>query len=320
MGLPGMSLAFFMPSWNMRSSTCAFLPWAFSSSWKRSARRAAAPLSEASASSRPTPDLGLGAGSWAITASSAGSMVSRPSQQGHVTVKVAMAPRVAENPSAAEAAQLGVEAGQDGLEECVLHQSRDRGEGARVRVVESAGELDAGRHLLARAVLQDLGHPAHHRLVGLVQRALSLVLLRVVHRHVLEERLHVAVHLAITRTELAVERKLARGDVELAVGAQQVVHGGEVGVVDLQRQIEVWPRTFGEDLEIRARGPRAHEFAPNLGRRGLAGLQAAEVREARGGVREEDPIVGGLGLVHVAEVALDDLELVDAELQPGLLG
>src|SRR6476661_8241011 len=248
MGLPGMSLAFFTPSWNIRSSTWAFFPWAFISSWKRSARRAAAPLSEARASSRPTPDLALGAGSWAITASRVGSMVRRPSQQGQVTVKVAMAPRVAEKRSAAEAAQLGVEPRQDRLEEGVLHQSRHRADEAGVRVVEAAGELDAGGHLLARTVLEDLGHPAHHRLVGLAQGALVPVLPRVVHGHVLEKRLHIAGHLAIARVQLAVQRELARGHVELAVGAQQVVHGGEIRLVDLEREGEVGSRPRGQDL------------------------------------------------------------------------
>ena len=69
-----MSLAFFTPSWNILSSTWGFFSWAFSSSLKRSARRAAAPLSEWSASSSPRPDLALGAGSWAMTASSAASI------------------------------------------------------------------------------------------------------------------------------------------------------------------------------------------------------------------------------------------------------
>src|SRR5512144_2789803 len=127
-----MSLAFFIPSWNILSSTWGFFSWAFSSSLKRSARRAAAPLSEASASSRPTPDLGRGGPSWAITASSAGSMVRRPSQQGQVTVNVAMDPRVPEKPSAAEAAVLRVEARQDRLEEGVLHKTRDGLQDARV--------------------------------------------------------------------------------------------------------------------------------------------------------------------------------------------
>jgi hypothetical protein len=69
----------------LETSTCGFFSCALSSSLKRSARRAWAPFSEASASSSPSPDFARGAGSCAMTASSAGSIVRRPSQQGQVT-------------------------------------------------------------------------------------------------------------------------------------------------------------------------------------------------------------------------------------------
>src|SRR5262245_18124392 len=133
MGRPGMSLAFFIPSWNILSRTCGFFSWAFSSSLNRSARRAAAPLSELNASSSPIPDFGRGGASWAITASRVGSIVRRPSQQGQVTVKVAMARAYQKSGrSAPGMTALGVEAGQDGLEERVLNQAEDRVDEARV--------------------------------------------------------------------------------------------------------------------------------------------------------------------------------------------
>src|ERR1700704_4286098 len=162
-----MSLAFFIPSLNILSRICGFFSWALSSSLKRSARRASAPFSEASASSRPRPDFARGAGSCAMTASSAGSMVRRPSQQGQVTLNSAMTTRLSETRRAentlgrprgpgSAAAQAGLEAGQDGLEEGVLDQADDGLDDAGVGVVERAGDLDAGRDLVPRPVLQHM--------------------------------------------------------------------------------------------------------------------------------------------------------------------
>src|SRR5262245_38121880 len=90
-GGSGESLAFLSPSSNFRCSTCGFFCSALICSLNSSSRRAAAPLSEDSASLRPSPDRCRGGASWATTASSAGSMVSRPLQHGHVTVNVATA-------------------------------------------------------------------------------------------------------------------------------------------------------------------------------------------------------------------------------------
>src|SRR3972149_3820721 len=87
----GESLAFLSPSWNFRSSTLPLLCSAFICSLKRSSRREAPPLSAERAPPGSSPDRGRGGASWAMTASSAGSIVSRPLQHGQVTVKVAMA-------------------------------------------------------------------------------------------------------------------------------------------------------------------------------------------------------------------------------------
>src|SRR5258706_6687920 len=210
-----MSLAFFIPSLNILSRTCGFFSCAFSSSLKRSARRASAPFSEARASSSPSPDFARGAAWCAMTASSAGSMVRRPSQQGHVTLNSAMATRLPENKTGRKpggelaAAQAGLEAGQDGLEEGVLDEADDRVDDARVGVVEGARDLDAGRDLVPRPVLQHARDSAHHAFVDLAEHVLVAILPRVVDRHVLEERFDVAGHPAVLDRELRVDREPA---------------------------------------------------------------------------------------------------------------
>src|SRR5215470_1622501 len=270
MGRPGMSLAFFIPSLNILSRTCGFFSWAFSSSWNRSARRAAAPLSELRASSSPMPDLGLGGASWAITASTLGSIVRRPSQHGQVTLNVAMARAYQKSGrSAPGMTTLDVEAGQDGLEEGVLDQASDRVEDARAGLVEWAREIDPGRDFLAGAVLEDLGDPSHDTFVELLHGTLRSVLLGAVDHHVLEERLHVARYLAVPDSELGVQGEPARADVEFAVGPQHVVHRAQIGVVDLHREVEVGARSRGTEPEVGAGRTRSHEAAAELGHRGL---------------------------------------------------
>src|SRR5574342_53600 len=100
MGFEGSSLAFFKACWSLASSTFDLFCSAFICSLKRSSRLAASPWSEVIASPRPSPDLARGGGSWATTASSLGSIVSLALQQGHVSVKVAMAHTLPENQSA----------------------------------------------------------------------------------------------------------------------------------------------------------------------------------------------------------------------------
>src|SRR5215813_3246193 len=73
-----------------------------------------------------------------------------------------------------QADALAIEAGENGLEEGILHQLHDDFDGAHLGILEGTGDVRAGRHLLARAILQDAAHPAHHLLVHLADEGLVL--------------------------------------------------------------------------------------------------------------------------------------------------
>src|SRR5262245_36792076 len=90
-GFEGSSFAFLSACWSLASRTADLFCSAFIWSRKRSARLAASPWRDERASPSPKPDLCRGGASCATTASSLGSMVSRPLQQGHVMMNVAMA-------------------------------------------------------------------------------------------------------------------------------------------------------------------------------------------------------------------------------------
>src|SRR5688572_31812039 len=70
------------------------------------------------------------------------------------------------------AAQLRVEAGQDRLEERVLHQIDDGLDDAHVRIVEPPGDLHTGGDLVAGAILENLRDSFDHLFVGLAHDAL----------------------------------------------------------------------------------------------------------------------------------------------------
>jgi hypothetical protein len=73
---------------------------------------------------------------------------------------------------------------------------------------------------------------------GLTHHAFVLVLLIIVHLQIGEHRLEVAVYVAILHAELRIQRKTALHHIEAAIGAQQWVQRGHVGVVDSNVEVE----------------------------------------------------------------------------------
>ena len=81
-------------------------------------------------------------------------------------------------------------------------------------------------------VFEHVGGDAHDLLVELFEDRLVLVLLGVVDLDVLEERLDVAVDPAVLDRHLGVDGEGPGRDVELAVGAEDVVDLGERSLLD----------------------------------------------------------------------------------------
>src|SRR5262249_1878278 len=106
---------------------------------------------------------------------------------------------------------------------------------------------------------------------------------------------------------LRVQREDARHDVELAVGAQYVVHGPQISVHHLG--IEVKVRTV--ELRSKRSGDRrvagVHEAAGEL-HRGRAGESEQPLhRGHQVGPRDEHLVGGGRAFVHPAELPVGDL-------------
>src|SRR4029453_3753781 len=176
----GMSFAFLTLSWNFRSST---LPLFFSASicsLKSCSRRAASPLSEESMPPRSIPDFGRGGGSWAITASSAGSMVRRPLQPGQVTTKLLAIGGFLSSPSREPSAH---------------HCKGSFDVGGEARAPGGVRPLD-GERLFVRG-----GEPRGDAGLGLVQRGAA--------RRLLAHRAHHVVHVAAEGLEPVAPRRLA---------------------------------------------------------------------------------------------------------------
>ena len=140
-------------------------------------------------------------------------------------------------------------------------------------------------------VLQDLAGHVDGLLLHLLPEGLVGVLFLLVDLQVLEERLDVAVDLAVLHGGLREHGELAGGHVELGGGPQQVVHLRQIHVLDAGVQIEVGP------VILRAHGDRDRRLSgPLQAARDLHGAQAlgflvGEVLQADVGVGHEDAVV-----------------------------
>src|SRR5437867_89082 len=153
-----------------------------------------------------------------------------------------------------------VEAGEYRFEEGILYYLRDGLDDTYLRIVEWAREVGLGRHLFPRTVLENLPDPAHHALVHLLHEGLVPVLSGVVHHHVLEERLDVAFDDSIVNTQLRIEEEAALRHVELAVGAKEVVHGGQLHLIDLDREVKGRSGRLRAERRVGHRGAGSHEL------------------------------------------------------------
>src|SRR6266536_4192560 len=63
----------------------------------------------------------------------------------------------------------------------------------------------------------------------------------------------------------------------------------------------------------------SHEPASEPSNRQSFAPLVAEMFQCEGGIREDDPVGGGRGLIHESEAALDHVEAIDPELDGGLI-
>jgi len=193
-------------------------------------------------------------------------------------------------------------------------------ERARLRVAERTRDVGDRRHFLARTVLEDLGGHPDRSLVDLLDELLVAVLFLVIDLHVPEERLHPATNPPVLDVDLRVQREDARHHVELAVGAQRVVHGSQIGVDDLGIEIEVRAIELGSECSGDRRVTGVHEAARELHLRGARREVVAEVLQHEVRPRDEHLVGGRRAFVHPAELSVGDLEAVDSILEVRTVG
>src|SRR5712691_6107358 len=95
-----------------------------------------------------------------------------------------------------------------------------------------------------------------------MQDAGALVLLVVINLEVCEHRLYVAAHIAIFNVDLREHGELASRHVESPVGTQNIIHGGQVRVLDRDIQVESGSVWAGKKITRHVGIAAAHELAP----------------------------------------------------------
>ena len=118
------------------------------------------------------------------------------------------------------------------------------------------------------------------RFPELAEEPLLLVLLAVVDVDVLEQRLDVALDLAVRDAQLGEEREGAVDHVDLGVGAQQVVHRLEARAPDRDREVEIGAVEIGPEEAAHHGLAAAHEQAARLERRRRRAGAVGPVRRA----------------------------------------
>src|SRR5215210_17083 len=216
-------------------------------------------------------------------------------------------------PPALRGFELAVEPREDGLHEGVRDQADDGLPDAGVRVFDRAGNVDDGGDLVARLVLQHVGEPADDFFVDFFQDRLLLVLLRIVDVDVLDQRLHVADDLLVLDLDLGVDGEGPLDHVQLAIGAQEVVHRGERSALDRDVEVEVGTAARLAEGGVRAGRAAPHELPgePGLGR--SLPEPAREVRHREIGPADVDA-VGVVGIpVDQGEVAVGHMDAVEPD-------
>ena len=91
-----------------------------------------------------------------------------------------------------------------------------------------------GCHFFSRAILQQAGNATNKSLVKFSKHVFFTILSFIIDVHVAKKRFHITLDLALSNLDFRVKRKNSAGDVEIAVGAEEIIHRAHIGVFDAQ--------------------------------------------------------------------------------------
>ena len=111
-----------------------------------------------------------------------------------------------------------------------------------------------------------------------------------------------------------IHRELAGRNVEASECAQEVVHRGQVGVLDRDLQVECGSLLAREKITRDAGIAAAHELAAKRQIRGPLSLMIGQILDRQVGVVDEQLIVRVAGFVGVREIAVGDVEVAHSDI------
>src|SRR6266481_1119207 len=183
------------------------------------------------------------------------------------------------------------------------------------RLVDSAGQRDHGSNLSPGAILQDLFSNRHEALIEAMSESLLLSpLTAVTHFDSTKHRFDIARESPALGSQLGIDRDLPRRDIEAAVGTDEILHARHVDIFDSGRQIHIGAARLGLHGSRHMGLTASHEPASEPSNRQSFAPLVAEMFQREGGIREDDPVGWGRGLIHESEAALDHVEAIDPEL------
>src|SRR6266851_3922947 len=154
---------------------------------------------------------------------------------------------------------------------------------------------------------------------GLIDHAFVLVLLVFIYHQIGEHRLHVAVYVAVLHADLRIQGEAALCHIEAAIGAQQGVKRGHVGVFDGNVEVEFGTLAGGQKSTAYTGNATAHKLTDERQLRRPLRLVVTQVPNLQIGIGDEEFKGRIAGLVVEHKNAAFNVEFLDFNIDRTLI-
>src|SRR5215831_16517463 len=222
-------------------------------------------------------------------------------------------------PSRVGLRNLSIESRKDRFKESILHETQHSLPSIGLRRFNVSRDRGLGRYFFSRPILQQAGDPADKALVEFSKHAFLTILALIIDVHISEKRLYVTLYLPLSNLDFRIEGKNSASDVEIAVGAEEVVHRTHIGIFGAQRDIKIGTFSFRAKGKIDLRWPVAHKLPFRLSPRDAVFKVFAQIFDVYCHIRKKHPVRWFCRPIDEGELAIARCEFIHFHLQGWLI-
>src|SRR5262249_55728509 len=123
---------------------------------------------------------------------------------------------------------------KDRFKKSILHETQHSFPSTGLRRFNVSRDGGLGCYFFSRPILEWAGDPADKALVEFSKHAFLTILALIIDVHISAKRLYVTLDLPLPNLDFRIEGKNSAGDVEIAVGTEEIVHRAHIGIFGAQ--------------------------------------------------------------------------------------